>query len=625
MNPSLFRIPHPAFRAWGAGAARALTLAALALLPLVGGGICGAAESAVAPAAEEPFAATYREYRPPFLEDYGRRHRDREAVPEDLMKLSSEASFYTLNLVTESERANALVKAGRDKEAEGRYGEALDIYQKVIDDYPEVLYRVSEFGVFVPITEYCQRRILQFPKDALDLYRTKYDARAKEAFELARQRNSLEGLAEIRDRMLCTSAGAPALTTLGYSALDQGHYLEALEYFQSVWDRFPDARDRDPALPLSLALCRKMLGIGAKSGERYGLLGHWKLDEGRGNTAADSSGYDNHGTFSDPQTWIQGKAGGALHFTRLPEYRSNCVNVPATSFMNIGVGGADFSVAFWLNWETGSYPNSVFTKRGRSANDMLNLEVTASGYVHYTLATQNPKWETGTAARAIPAKTWVHVAFVKAGQEVKLFLDGKLELRERLKAPALQNLGGVTFGQSMEGAMDDVRLYGRALLDREVAEFAGAVGAAVPTAAPAAGEAPLTVEFSAGAAEGDCLWEFGDGETGQGAKVKHTYGVGGEYTALLAVTTSKGSISAGRAKISVRDNPRNAEPRRRMAQVIAEAAYDKPVSVAQRSSPAGLAADDYLLMPPPADPLGVTPPVWEDTLPGSLLDFYVYT
>ena len=59
-------------------------------------------------------------------------------------------------------------------------------------------------------------------------------ARAKEAFDLARQRNSLEGLAEIRDKLLATSYGAPSLITLGMGALDRGHYLEALDFQKEI-------------------------------------------------------------------------------------------------------------------------------------------------------------------------------------------------------------------------------------------------------------------------------------------------------------------------------------------------------------------------------------------------------
>jgi outer membrane protein assembly factor BamB/tetratricopeptide (TPR) repeat protein len=570
----------------------------------------------------DPFAPLYRDYAVDFSAGLAPMQQANRPVEE--MKLSSEASFFTLSLLEESSRADALVEAAREKENSGMFKEALEIYQKVIDDYPDVLHRVSQYGIFVPITEYSQLRILAFPKEHLDFYRTKHDSRAREAYEMSRQRNSLEGLAQIRDSVLATSYGAPALITLGYSALDQGHYLEALEYFDKVWKYYPEVRAQQPHLPMSMALCRKMLGL---TGAGSGLVGHWKLDETTGNKAMDATGFANHGTFIDPQAWIPGKVGGAMHFTQLPEYRSNCINVPAATPLNIGVGGADFSVAFWLSWESGAYPNTVFCKKGRNASEMLNFEVTRGNQVLYTIATENPTWETGASRQALTNKVWTHVGLVKIGTTIKLFLNGRLDRVDTLKGQPLPNCGGVTFGHGMQGAMDDVRLYGRALLDREVAELAGTVGSIAITATPASGETPLAVEFSCGAPQekAEYLWEFGDGESEPGPKAKHAYGVGGDYTALLSVTDARGNVSVGRAKIAVKWNPKSEEFAKRMNLVMAASKPNLSVLPGQRASDPHVAVDDYIPFPPPNDPLGHQLPVWKQVMPGSRRDTYVNT
>ncbi|MGQ9661413.1 MAG: outer membrane protein assembly factor BamB family protein [Kiritimatiellia bacterium] len=202
--------------------------------------------------AEDPFAAVYTNYNPGF--------RFPDKMPDEERKLSTEPAFYTLNMIEESDRAYALVLAARQKEEEKQYREALEIYQKVLDEYPDALYRVSPFGIFVPVTLYCQLRMLKFPKEHLGFYRVKYDARAKEAYELALQNNSSEVLAEIRDRMLATSYGARALLSLGDMALDRGHYLEALEYFSTVAQHFAMDGVNTPELALKMEHCRRMLG-----------------------------------------------------------------------------------------------------------------------------------------------------------------------------------------------------------------------------------------------------------------------------------------------------------------------------------------------------------------------------
>ncbi len=184
--------------------------------------------------------------------------------PAKAMKLSSEKSFYTLNMINEDERAYALVKEGMKKESEGNYREALKVYQELFDKLlnrrPGLLYRISPFGIFVPVSQFVQRRILSYPKEDLAFYRTLHDARAKEAFEQARRQFSLAGHSDIVDNMLATSYGDNALQELGNAALDTGHYLEALEYFTTIRDFFSDSELLTPELDLRIEYCRKKLG-----------------------------------------------------------------------------------------------------------------------------------------------------------------------------------------------------------------------------------------------------------------------------------------------------------------------------------------------------------------------------
>ena len=210
----------------------------------------------------DPFKATYSKYRPDFLDHiYGRVGALRSyRMPEKKMQLSSEPTFYTLNLIEEDTRANALVAAALDKEEQGKYRDALKIYQIVIEKYPECMYRVSKFGVFVPMAAYCQRRILGFPAEHLAYYRTLYDARAAEAFGQARRKHSLIGLSDVVNSMLATSYGGRAVLELGNASLDSGHYLAALERFGTVRGFFPYPELRTPELDLKVAYCCKMLG-----------------------------------------------------------------------------------------------------------------------------------------------------------------------------------------------------------------------------------------------------------------------------------------------------------------------------------------------------------------------------
>ena len=233
------------------------TLPLFALAALLGAGLLASAacggEAAPPAKPTDPFKDIYARYRPSFL-------HPGLLASEKMMKLSTEWHFFTLNRLEQDDRANALVGAAIGKEHQGQYREALKMYQIVIDKYPHQLYRVSDYGVFVPISQYCQRRILNLPPAALDHYRTLHDARAREAFEQARRKHSLIGLSEIVDQMLATSYGSKAIVELGNAALDSGHFLEALEQYTTVRDFFPGSADLTPGLDLKTAYCQKMLG-----------------------------------------------------------------------------------------------------------------------------------------------------------------------------------------------------------------------------------------------------------------------------------------------------------------------------------------------------------------------------
>lgn len=81
------------------------------------------------------------------------------------------------------------------------------------------------------------------------------------------------------------------------------------------------------------------------------LEGRWKLDEGSGTSAADSSGNGNTGTLNGP-VWVAGQAGQALSFDGVNDY----VTLGTTS---LPAANASQTVSWWMN--VASVPSSVQT------------------------------------------------------------------------------------------------------------------------------------------------------------------------------------------------------------------------------------------------------------------------
>mgnify|MGYP000243992005 CR=1 FL=1 len=77
------------------------------------------------------------------------------------------------------------------------------------------------------------------------------------------------------------------------------------------------------------------------------------------------------------------------------------------------------------------------------------------------------------------------------------------------------------------------------------------------TASPTSGEAPLEVSFDASKSEdpdgtiASYSWDFGDGDTGTGETITHTYADVGDYTAELTVTDDDGAADKSTQSISV--------------------------------------------------------------------------
>ena len=80
--------------------------------------------------------------------------------------------------------------------------------------------------------------------------------------------------------------------------------------------------------------------VGSASAE---LVGCWKLNEGAGLTAADSSGNRNDGALVGAPQWVAGFYGGALQFNGQTSY----VEIPTSDSLEIH---GQVTVAAWINW-----------------------------------------------------------------------------------------------------------------------------------------------------------------------------------------------------------------------------------------------------------------------------------
>jgi hypothetical protein len=194
---------------------------------------------------------------------------------------------------------------------------------------------------------------------------------------------------------------------------------------------------------------------------------YWKFDEGKGTTVADASGKDNNGTLSNEPAWGDGKVKGAITFD---SGKSSYASVASVN--GLTAGNSAHTIAAWVK----------VTKLPENRAWVLLLGNEGDGSHHWLLnsagETQFGVWGGGQVKPKLEVGAWKHVATTFDGTTLKGYLDGQ----QVETAEATFNLQGVplTLAQvhntenAFDGQFDDVRVYARALSDKEVADLAKA-------------------------------------------------------------------------------------------------------------------------------------------------------
>lgn len=193
-----------------------------------------------------------------------------------------------------------------------------------------------------------------------------------------------------------------------------------------------------------------------------GLLAYWPLDEGGGTIANDASGNGQDATIAGAG-WTTGHRSQALQFDGVNDY--------ATATLAAGLGGK-YTVALWVKLDV---VPTVESRLLEVPNGTLTLRVdqNASWSFHWNDSSTTTA-SLSDATRLAQAGVWHHLAGTHDGSVERLYVDG--EMRATKTGPS-KIYGTITAGLGGDGrspgvytasAIDDVRIYTRALSDAEV-------------------------------------------------------------------------------------------------------------------------------------------------------------
>jgi hypothetical protein len=223
-------------------------------------------------------------------------------------------------------------------------------------------------------------------------------------------------------------------------------------------------------LRICIEVLRKYLST-ASDYKKFKPIAYWPFDEGNGQTSVDTSGNNNTASLVNA-TWDTGKRGKCVKLISTAGIEIN----NSASLDSIGKDNADFTVAFWM-YLTGDKNGRwrAIMHKGNSDQERtfdLILEEN-SNHIYYRIST-NDNWDIGgSSKKEILVNSWTHVAYVKKGKELQLFLNGILDSSVRFEGNVLPNKGTLYIGKDpwytgMEGNIDDVCIFSFPLSEKQL-------------------------------------------------------------------------------------------------------------------------------------------------------------
>jgi hypothetical protein len=222
---------------------------------------------------------------------------------------------------------------------------------------------------------------------------------------------------------------------------------------------------------LFLVACLALvLGLTMTSTSSAGLVAWWKLDDGSGTTAMDSSGNGNDGTVEGGAQWVAGQLGGALQFNgsdadiRAPYVPLNNQSFTITMWINPVLSG---SAVVFSQAETGSTNLSMHFRLGGPSSSDAPVRGVRMGFYSNDLDSPTDLFQDNT---------WYHVVFWYdfENQTQRIYVDGE-QVAERSANPYLGSVGDTLIGvwqtdtsQRYNGIVDDVQIYDHPLTETEI-------------------------------------------------------------------------------------------------------------------------------------------------------------
>jgi uncharacterized protein (TIGR02145 family) len=211
-----------------------------------------------------------------------------------------------------------------------------------------------------------------------------------------------------------------------------------------------------------------------------GLVGYWKLDDASGTNATDSSGNGNTGTLTNGPTWTTGMVDGAANFDGTNDY----VSVGNQSVYDIT--GA-ITISAWVKMDSfksggsslsdpivGKWAYSVGNQRG------YDLRFFNGNTLPMFVVTDGVDYDSIQSTISVSTGVWKHIVGVwypGGSNNLQIYVNGKVTQKTNSYASLGVSPNALHIGHNfvnaayLDGSIDEVRVYNRALSADEVARL----------------------------------------------------------------------------------------------------------------------------------------------------------